>query len=1043
MIRGIIRQSIRLRYLVIILAAVLVFFGILQLPDMPIDVYPEFNPPMVEVQTEALGLSASEVEALLTVPMEADLLNGVAWLDRIYSNSVAGLSSILMIFEPGTDPIRARQMVQERLTQTFALPNVSTPPVMLQPLSTTSRVMMVSLSSDDLSLIDMGVLARWNIAPRLMGVPGVANVAIWGLREWQLQVQVDPEELQQKGVSLNQVIATTGEAMWVSPISYLESSSPGTAGWIDTPNQRLSIRHQFPISSAEDLVKIPVKGTAYTLGDVSKVVEDHQPLIGDAILRDGPGLLLVVEKFPNANTLEVTRGVEEALESLSTGLQGIDMDTRVFRPANYIELASGNLSTVLLIGLGLLLVLMLLFYWDWRPTLVSFVALPVSFIVALLVLYIFGSTLNIMLLAGLMVSLVIVVDDAIIDPENIQRALSRQEGDLDGSRKESIIVNAAAEMRGPIVSAFLILLLVLLPVFLIPGISGRFFQPFIFSYALAAFSSIVVALTLTPSLSMVLLRNHTRRVSPIVNWLQGGYSAVLSGIINAPRLAYITAGVIVILSLVALPFLNLDLMPTFKQTNLRVQWDAAPGTSRPEMNRIVTQVTGELLALPGVADIGAHVGRAITGDQLTGINSGEIWISLNPGADYEATVSDIGGVISGYPGIFREVDNYQPERIDQVMTGTDEKDVVVRVYGWEFDILESIAEEIKSALSGISGIEDAQVEYFEMEPQVEIEVDLAAAERFQVKPGDVRRSTTTLLSGLRVGNLYEEQKVFDVIVWSEPEVRANLTDLENLLIDTPGGGHVRLGEVAEIRIAPTPINIQRDAVSRYIDVTANISGRSYTAVAEDISKKLDPIQFPAEYHAELLGDYAQQSASRQQTWLLAVVAGLGIFLLLQAAFWSWHLALAAFVSVLASLSGGILTALLAGGEISLGSLLGFLAILLLAMRFSLVSIRHMQHLQLEEGLEFGAEMVSQAATERFKPVFMTTLSVAAAALPVVVAGSRAGLEVFHPMAIVIVGGLVTSCLMVLFVIPALYLRYGMKVESVRDIESQHVPASEY
>ncbi len=482
MIRGIIRQSIRLRYLVIILAAVLMFFGIIQLPEMAVDVYPEFNPPLVEVQTEALGLSATEVEALLTVPMEADLLNGVAWLDHIYSDSVAGLSSILMVFEPGTDTIRARQMVQERLTEAYALPNVSTPPTMMQPLSTTSRAMMVSLSSDDLSLIDMGVLARWNIAPRLTGVPGVANVAIWGLREWQLQVQVDPEDLQEKGVSLNQVIETTGEALWVSPLSYLESSSPGTAGWIDTPNQRLSIRHELPISSAEDLAKLPVKGTAYILGDVSEVVEDHQPLIGDAVLKDGPGLLLVIEKFPNANTLEVTRGVEDALEAMKPGLTGIDIDTTVFRPANYIELATGNLTTVLIIGAVLLLLVLIVFYWDWRPTLVSLVAIPVSFVTALLVLYLFGSTLNVMLLAGLVVAIGIIVDDAIIDPENIRRRLRMHGGEMDSETKENIIVDAAAEMRNPIVFAILIMLLVLLPIFLIQGISGAFFQPFTIAY---------------------------------------------------------------------------------------------------------------------------------------------------------------------------------------------------------------------------------------------------------------------------------------------------------------------------------------------------------------------------------------------------------------------------------------------------------------------------------------------------------------------------------------------------------------------------------
>ena len=1030
MIRGIIRQSVRLRYLVIILAVVLMFFGIIQLPEMAVDVYPEFNPPLVEVQTEALGLSATEIEALLTVPMEADLLNGVAWLDHIYSDSVAGLSSILMVFEPGTDPIRVRQMVQERLTQSFALPNVSTPPTMLQPLSTTSRAMMVSLSSDDLSLIDMGVLARWNIAPRLTGVPGVANVAIWGLREWQLQVQVDPRELQEKGISLNQIIETTGEALWVSPLSYLESSSPGTAGWIDTPNQRLSIRHELPISSAEDLSKLPVKGTAYTLGEVSEVVEDHQPLIGDAVLKDGPGLLLVIEKFPDANILELTQGVEAALEAMKPGLTGIDIDSTVFRPANYINLATGNLTTVLLVGAGLLLLVLILFYWDWRPTLVSLIAIPASLIVALLVLYLFGSTLNVMLLAGLVVAIGIIVDEAIIDPDNIRRRLRMHDGEMDSETKENIIVDAAAEMRSPIVFAILILLLVLLPFFLMQGISGAFFQPFTIAFVLAMLIAMVVALTLTPSLSMVLLSNHERRPSPIVNWLERGYRSILSAVLKAPRLMYFSAAVIVVLSLVAIPFLNLSLMPILKQTDLRIQWDSAPGTSRTEMNRIVTQVIGELQAIPGVRNIGAHVGRAITGDQISGINSGEIWVSLDPAAEYDATLTAIQEVVAGYPGVFRDVENYQPDRLGQVIAGAQDNDIIVRIYGHQYDVLDSKAEEVEAALSNIAGVVDLQVEYLDVEPQVEIEVDLALAEQYQIKPGDVRRSTTTLLSGLRVGNLYEEQKVFDVIVWGEPDVRANLTDLENLLIDTPGGGHVRLGEVAEIRIAPTPINIKRDAVSRYIDVTANVDGRSYGAVVADIEDSLAGIEFPLEYHAEMLGNYAQQQAAQQRTLLLAAVAAIGVFLLLQASFWSWHLALAAFITVLASLSGGVLTALLAGGEISLGSMFGFLAVLAIAVRYSIVLTGHLQYLEQEEGVEFGPELVVRGAAERLRPILMTAFAVGFAVLPLVVAGPMPGLEILHPMAVVILGGLVTTTLLSLFALPALYLRYGMKTEII-------------
>jgi CzcA family heavy metal efflux pump len=1027
MIRAIVASSLKLRFLVVVLAAVLMAFGITQLRDMPVDVYPEFNPPLVEVQTEALGLSAAEVESLITVPTEADLLNGVAWLDQIYSESVAGMSSILLVFEPGTDPIRARQMVQERLTQAYALPNVSTPPVMLQPLSASSRAMMVGLSSTDLSLIEMGVLARWNIKPRLMGVPGVANVAIWGQRERQLQVQVDPERLRAQGVRLEQVIETTGEALWVSPLSYLEASTPGTAGWIDTPNQRLSIRHLLPISSAEDLAKVSVVDTAppLLLGDVARVVEDHQPLIGDAALDEGPGLLLVIEKFPGANTLEVTRGVEEALEAMRPGLSGIEIDTTVFRPANYIETATRNLSSVVLIGAVLVVLVLIVFFFGWRTTLVSLVAIPLSLVAATFVLYLRGVPFNTMVLAGLAMALGVVVDDAIIDVENIARRLRqhRQAGTF-GKSPAAIVVEAAVEMRSPILFATLIILLAVLPVFFIPGLSGAFFQPLAVSYVLAVLVSMAVALIVTPALSLTLLANAPleRRESPLVRGLQRVYQGILARTVHAGYLALIVAAVIIVAGLAALPFLGQSLLPSFKQTELLIQLEAPPGTSRPEMNRIAAQVTGELRSIPGVRNVGSHVGRAITGDQVVGINSGELWVSLDPAADYDATVAAVREVMDGYPGLFREVRTYQPERTGEALTRADH-DIVVRIYGHELGVLRDKAQEVSQALLGIGGVVDARVDLPAEEPQVEIEVDLAAAERYGIKPGDVRRQATTLLSGLQVGTLFEEQKVFEVVVWGVPEIRNSLTDIRELLIETPGG-YVPLGEVAEVRIAPTPISIKRDAVSRFVDVGVRVSGRNLGSVAADIEGRLQAVEFPFEYHAEVLGASAERQAAQQRMLAILAAAVIGIFLLLQAAYGSWRLAFVSILTLPMALAGGVAALVLGGGVLSLGSLFGFLTVLGIAVRNGLVLTTHYQHLEQHEGETFGPELVLRGARERLAPVLMTALTAGLALLPLVMAGDMAGSEIVRPMAVVILGGLVTSTMLNLFILPALYLRFG-------------------
>ncbi|RIK36511.1 MAG: acriflavin resistance protein, partial [Chloroflexi bacterium] len=871
MIRWIVGSSLRLSLLVVVAAAAILVYGITQLRKMPVDVFPEFNPPLVEVQTEALGLSAAEVESLITVPTEADLLNGVAWLDQIYSESVAGMSSILMVFEPGTDPIRARQMVQERLTQAYALPNVSKPPVMLQPLSASSRAMMVGLSSEELSLIEMGVLVRWNIKPRLMGVPGVANVAVWGQRERQLQMQVDPERLHDNGVTLAQIIKTAGEALWVSPLSYLEASTPGTAGWIDTPTQRLSIRHLLPISSPEELAKVAVVDTdGLLLGDVTNVVEEHQPLIGDATLDDRPGYLLVIEKFPGASTEAVTRGVEEALDAMRPGLTGIEIDTTVFRPANYIESARANVSRSLLIGALLVLLLLLLFQWDWRSALIGFVAIPLSLVVATFVLYLRGATFNAMVLAGLAMALGAVIDDAMIDVENITRRLRQHRQEGSDQAATAIILSAALEMRSPVAFATLILVLAVTPILFLQDLAGAFFRPLAVTYLLAVLASLATAMLVTPVLSMLLLGGSSRpgRVSPVIPGLQRVYRGLLARTVGASTATLVAAAAIILIGLAALPFLERSLLPAFKQTDLLIQLEGAPGTSRLEMARMEVQVSRELRSIAGVRNVGSHVGRAETGDQVVGINSGELWASLDPAADYDQTVAAIRAAISGYPGLSAIVQTYQPERLGQTLTSPDH-DITVRIYGHDLAVLRDKAQEVRQAVAEIDGVVEARTEAQAEEPQLEIEVDLAAAERHRVIPGDVRRQATTLLSGLQVGTLFEEQKVFEVVVWGVPEIRNSLSDIRGLPIETPLG-LVRLDDLADVRIVPTPVIIRRDAVSRFVDVDVSVQGRRFGAVAAAIDERIDKIAFPMEFHAEVLGDAATRQAAWWRVWAAAL-----------------------------------------------------------------------------------------------------------------------------------------------------------------------------
>lgn len=1028
MIHQIVTLSLKFRVLVVAAAALVMALGTVQLRDAPVDALPEFTPPQVQIQTEALGLSAAEVEQLITVPIEHDLLNGVAWLDQIRSESAPGLSSIDLIFKPGTDPLKARQVVQERMTQAHALPNVGSSPVIIQPVSSTSRVMMIGLSARDLSLVDLSVLARWKIKPRLMGVPGVANVTIWGQRDRQLQVQVDPARLRQNGVTLSQVINTTGNALWVSPLTFVEASTPGTGGFIDTSSQRFAIQHVSPITTANSLSSVTIEDTAgrtLRLDQVATVVEDHQPLIGDAVLSSGPGLMLVIEKFPQANTRDVTLGVEKALDAIRPGLSGVQIDTNVYQAQTFIQTALNNLGRWALAGPILLFVLLALVLFSWRLAVISFVTILLSLVTAAYVLYLSGVPFNVMVLAGLAVALGLVIDDAVVGLADFRRRLRGQRASGDDTSTIAAVAEAAGAVRGLQVYATLIVLLAPLPLFFLGGVSGAFSRPAALSYVLAVLASTVVALTVTPALAFVLLRNGPpkNRTSPLVRWAYGLFDRTLPRYVRRPRWAYATVAALLVLGCTAVPQLGgRTQLPSPQDRSLLIHWEAISGTSLPEMARITTAATRELRSVPGVREVGAHVGRAVTSDQVVNVNSGEIWVSLADAADYDSTVAAIRRVLHGYPGLRSEVVTYPQDRVRAVQTATGDAPLVVRVYGPDLDVLQSKAEEVRQRISTVRGVVRPKVQTHAEEPTLEVEVNLEQAQQYGLNPGDVRRAATTFFSGLLVGNLYEEQKVFDVVVRGTPSMQASPANVEDLLVDTPSGEQVRLGEVASVRVAPYPTVIRHDATLRSLDVTAGVRGRDLDAVLGDVKSRVQTVNMPLEYHAEVLGDLAQQQTQNLQTAGLAIAAAIGILLLLQAALSSWRLAALVLLTLPLAAAGGVVAAFFVGGVMTLGALIGLFAVVAIAARNSVVLIGSYQRLQSVDGLKPDPESVLRVTRERVGAILLTAGATAAAFLPLVLFGRMAGTEVLHPLATVVLGGLVTSTLLTVFVVPALYLR---------------------
>jgi CzcA family heavy metal efflux pump len=1049
MMRWIIGSSLKFRFLVVAVAAATVFLGLVQVRQLPVDVFPEFAPPRVEIQTACIGLSASEVEALVTTPLE-DTLNGLPGLDALRSKSVAQLSSIQLIFERGTDLIQARQLVTERLaTVTPTLPTWAAPPIMLQPLSSTSRVMKIGLASATLSTIDMSMISYWTIRARLLRVPGVANVAIWGERLDMLQVQVDPERLKRNRVSLDKVMRVTADALDAGILRFSSGAVIGTGGFVDTPNQRLAVQHVLPIITPDDLAQVPVEqrgGKPLRLGDVADVVKDHQPLIGDAVINDGPGLMLIVEKLPWGNTLDVTRGVEAAIDQMRPGLPGIEIDTSIFRPATFVETAIHNLSRALLLGSILVILILIFFLYDWRAAVISAVAIPLSLLAAGMVLYLRGATINTMILAGLVISVGVVVDDAIIDVENIVRRLRQhrmETGDRSLASTSRIVLNSSLEVRSAIVYATLIDVVAILPVFFMEGLTGAFFRPLAFSYALAVLASMLVALTVTPALSLILLHRSPleRRHSPLVRWLQRSYVAVLGRIIRSPRPALAVVGVIALLGVAVVPTLGQSLLPDFKERDFLMHWVTAPGTSHPEEVRITTEASKELRAIPGVRNFGAHIGQALLADEVVGVDFGENWISVDPKVDYDKTLAAIQEVVDGYPGLRRDVQTYLKERIREVLTGSGEA-IIVRISGPDLGVLRKKAEEVRRAIAGVDGIVEDHVDLQKDIPQVDVTVDLEKAQRYGIKPGDVRRAAATLIAGEEVGDVFRDGKAYDVQVWSKPEVRRSLTDIRKLLIDTPRGGHVRLSEVAEIRLKPTPNAIEREANTRKIDVGANVRGRTLGSVVGDVEARLAQVQFPLGYSFNLIGELAERQAANQRLQRYAIVAGIGILLLLVLAFGSWRLGSMAFLALPMALVGGLLAAYaFSGGIISLGSLVGFFTVLGIVARNGIMLISHCQHLERYEGETFGSELVLRGAKERLSPILMTALATGLALVPLVVAGEIPGAEIEHPMAIVILGGLVTATLLNLFIVPTLYLRFGRKRNRPASSNAGGVPQS--
>ncbi len=1023
-----IRTSLELRLLVMILAVVLVVVGIRNSDSVPLDVFPEFAPPLVEIQTEAPGISTEDVESLITVPIE-NAVNGIPFVQTVRSKSVLGLSSVRMIFEPGTDLLVARQLVQERLALAQAsLPLVARPPVILPPLSSLSRCLKIGLWSDTKSQMEMTTLTKWTIRPRLMGIAGVANVAVWGEKDPQLQVVVDPVRLNNHGIALDAVLQTVRDATAV-----------GSGGFVDTPNQRLALRHVPAVYTPEQLGEIPIRaaftqttnnrligntlaanGSPLRIRDVAEVMFDYAPPIGDAIINNRPGLLLIVEKQPWANTLDVTRLVEKAMSDLKPAMGEVEYDTTIFRPATFIERSLENLGHSMLVGCVLVVVVLVLFLFDWRCAVISATAIPLSLIAAMLVLYYRGGTINTMVLAGLVIALGEVVDDAIIDVENIMRRLRLNSVAENPRSSFSVVFDASMEVRSAVVYATIIVVLAFLPVFFLTGLAGAFFKPLAAAYILAILASLAVALTVTPAMSLFLLpKSATKRHidGPLVLFFKRVYRLALGTAVRFRWATLIVTSVIFLGIAGTITRLGEQLMPKFRETDFLMHWVEKPGIGIDAMDRITLRASEEMMAVDGVLNFGSHIGRATVADEVVGPNFTELWISIDDKKDYDKTVAQVQEIVDGYPGLYRDLLTYLTERIKEVLTGTSAS-IVVRVFGPDMDELRSTANLVATQIKPIAGVTTLKVEPQVLVPQISVNMRPEAASQFNLTPGALMRSVTTLVNGMQVGEIYKDQNIFGVIVRGKTALHSDLRTLSELMIDTPTGGQVPLGDVAELSIVPAPNEIKREAASRRIDITCNVDGRDLGSVATEIERAvLANVNFKTGYYPEFLGEYAEAKASRNRLLLLSLASICAIAVILYIDFQSWKLVGVILCTLPLALLGGVLGVHASGGILSLGSLVGFVTVLGIAARNSIMLISHYRHLATEEGVTNQMELVMRGADERLAPIMMTALTTGLALVPLILTGEIPGQEIEYPLGLVILFGLATATLVNLVILP--------------------------
>ena len=1026
MLAAIVRFSLRFRGVVIALACILVAYGLYALSRATFDVFPEFAPPQVVIQTEATGLSPEQVEVLVTQPIE-NAVNGAPGIETLRSNSIQGLSVITAIFKPGSDIYRDRQALAERLAGVSSrLPQGIRPPEMSPLTSSTSVVMALGLTSDKRSLMELRTIADWTLKPRLLAVPGVAKVAVFGGEVKQLQIQVEPQRLVKFNVSIEDVLAAARQATGVRG-----------AGVIDGANQRLILQSEGQALTADRIARTVIlhqNGMNVTLGDVARVVDAPATPIGAAAVMGKPAVQLVVSEQYGANTLEVTERIEQALQDIRPALnaQGIVLDT-VFRPANFIQIATRNVEASLAIGAVLVVIVLTLFLFNLRTAAISLAAIPLSLLAGTTVMEYLGLSLNTMTLGGLAIAIGLLVDDAVIVVENIYRRL-RENRQLESPRATfDVVLNAALEVRSAVVYATLVITMVFLPVLTMSGVAGRLFGPLGVSYILATLASLVVALTVTPALCFILLENHPlpEREPRLVRWLKARYRSLLVSVERHHRGVVIAAALATVSGLAILPFLGGEFLPELKEGHFIVHIALVPGTSLQESLRVGLHATAELLKLPVVRTVAQSTGRAEGADDVFGTHYSEMNVDLKPveGEAAERAQADMRDALARLPGVNSSVKTFLTERIEETLSGYTAS-VVVNVYGNDLDTLDREAQEIAQVLNRVPGATEVQVQSPPGTPQLIVRLRPDALSRWGFDPTQVLDAVRTAYQGDVVGQVYDGNRVFDVAVILDARQRKNIAGVGELTLRNPNGTYVRLSQLADIYESSGRYVVLHNGARRVQAITSNVSGRDVKSFVADAKKQIAAkIKLPEGTYVEFGGAAEAQARSSRDLLVNSALAGVAIVLFLSMVLRNYRNLGLVLVNLPFALVGGVVAVAISRVGVSVGALVGFVTLFGITLRNSVMMLSHYEHLVTVEGMQWGVEAALRGATERLTPILMTALVTALGLLPLALGASAPGREIEGPMAIVILGGLFTSTALNLLILPGLALRYGRFIRS--------------